>query len=354
MKNAIITLISIILLLLTSMLFAQREPTKEGTRVGDIFFEYDEFDAKSLDGKKITTKDFKGKYVFVDFWATWCPPCKGEFPFLARVEEKLAGEKFMMLGISLDTDLTLIPPFKKEYGVEYPNISDGKGWRSIWVDKYGISSIPTNFLLDPEGKIIVRDLRGYGVEFEAATALGVETAIVHIVEAQKLLGSDDEDKFDKAKARVDKALKLEPDYPDVHVAMGDVFLAQDETKKARERYDKALKNVDKSVDKFMIYRIHEMIGESYAKEGDWKAMIGQYAELADTLDEEIEKLSVRVALIKALDRHERKAEGLEHRKILLEMFDKQPKQFRGRQAGFRASLADEIEAMEEELKPKED
>ena len=92
MKSVTIIVILIISFLITSMIVAQREPTKEGTRVGDTFFEYDEFSAESLEGQKITTKDFKGKYVFVDFWATWCPPCKGEFPFLARVEEKLASD----------------------------------------------------------------------------------------------------------------------------------------------------------------------------------------------------------------------------------------------------------------------
>ena len=352
MKKGMIVFLYVGFILLSSVLFAQQESTKPGTRVGDVLLGYNKFDAKTLGGNKITTKDFKGKHVFIDVWATWCNPCTMEFPFLGRVEKKFVGAKFIMFGISFDNDLDKIAPFKRKYGVTYPNIADGKGWKSPWANKYGIRSIPTNFLLDPEGKIISKNLRGWDVEYEVAKALGVESAIVYIFDADDILDDTEDDKrFDKAKAKVEKALKLEPDNPDVYLTMGNIFLDEGDNVKAREWYEKAVKNLDNSIDQFLIYRLYESIADSYAKEGNWEAVIAQYDKLIEKVEGPT-KVSVKAALIKVLNENGRKKEGLEQRKILLTIFDKQDERFKKRYAGFRNMVEEEIDKMEKELKGK--
>ncbi len=287
MKKGMIVFLCVGIILLGSVVFAQRESTKPGTRVGDVFLDYNKFDAKTLSGEKITTEDFKGKHVFIDVWATWCPPCRMEFPFLARVENNFSDKKFMMLGISFDNDVDEIKPFKEKYGVTYPNIADGKGWKTPWADKYGIRSIPTNFLLNPEGKIVAKNLRGWDVEYEVAKALGVESAIVYIFDTDDILDdTEDNKRFDKAKVKVEKALKLEPDNPEVHLTMGNIYLEEGDNVKAREWYDKAVKNLDNSVDQYLVYRLYESIADSYVEEDNWEAVIAQYDKLIEKIDED--------------------------------------------------------------------
>lgn len=324
----------------------------QGTKVGDIFIDYENFDAETIEGKRITSKNFEGKYVFVDFWATWCPPCEGEFPFLARVEKNLVGDKFMIFGISLDNDVTKIEPFKKRYGVTYFNIADGKGWNSPWAAKYGIRSIPSNFLLDPKGKIIKTGLRGYHVEYEVSKALNIESAVVYILDSEKILNdTNDEKRFEKVAQNIEKAFKLEPDIPEGYEKLGDIQLDQNQDAKAREQYEKAMKNLDKSPDKFLIYRLHEKIAESYAGEGNWDAVVAQYGKIMDLLPES-QKISAQAGLVNVLDKHERKKEALEQRKILLQMFDKQPEKFKTQYAQFRVKIEDEIKNLEKELNDK--
>lgn len=352
MKKKLAVLIILLCTVFSIQVFSQDKIT--GTQIGDIFLDYESFNAETIDGKSIKSKDFEGKYVFVDFWATWCPPCEGEFPFLARVEKKFVGDKFMMFGISLDNDVTKIEPFKKKYGVTYQNIADGKGWNSPWATKYGIRSIPSNFLLDPKGKIIATSLRGYHVEYEVSKALGIESPVVYILDSDKILNdTNDEKRFEKVAENIAKAFKLEPDMPEGYEKLGDIQLDQNHDAKAREQYEKAMKNPDKSPDKYLIYRLHEKIAESYAGEGNWDAVVNQYGKIMELLPEG-QKISAQAGLVSVLDKHERKKEGIEQRKILLEMFDKQPEKFRTQYAQFRAKLEEEIKNLEKEISDKKE
>ena len=350
MNYRIAVIVCLALFLISSTVFAQRGPTVPGTRVGDIFLGYEDFDNKTLNGKSITTKDFKGKYVFIDFWAVWCGPCEGEFPYLARVESKLVGEKFMMFGISLDYDVKEIAPFKKKYGVTYQNIADGKGWESPWAKKYGIGGIPSNFLLDPEGKIIARNLRGYQVEYEVAKALNVESAVVYFIDSGKALDNlEDEKRIEKAKELADKAIELEPDNPDALFAVGNILFAQDENAEAREWYDKALGKMEISHNPYLVYSIYKKIGESYAKEEDWDSLLSEYDKFSKKAEGQ-DKISLKFFLLKILDTHGQKEEALKQRKEVLVLFDKQDETFKKRNASFKKKLADEIEQIEDELK----
>jgi len=109
------------------------------------------FTLESIGGKKITLSNFKGKVVLLDFWATWCPPCRFSIPALVQLHQKFKDKKFEILGISLDENKKTVLPFMKKAKIEYP-VLYAKG---TTVDQdYRIRAIPTFILLDQTGKIV--------------------------------------------------------------------------------------------------------------------------------------------------------------------------------------------------------
>ena len=110
-------------------------------------------------GKQFSLSSLKGKYVLVDFWASWCAPCRGENPNVVTNYNKYKNKNFTILGVSLDEDRNAWIKAIKKDKLTWQHVSDLKGWSNAAVSKYGFDAIPYNVLLDPQGKIIATELR---------------------------------------------------------------------------------------------------------------------------------------------------------------------------------------------------
>lgn len=133
-----------------------------------------DFTQNDVNGKPVTLSSFRGKYVLIDFWASWCGPCRQESPNLVKAYNKYKDKNFTILGVSLDRStgkndwLNAI----KNDGLAWTQVSDLNFWSNKVAVLYFIVQIPSNFLLDPQGKIIGKDLRGTDLENKLAEVLG--------------------------------------------------------------------------------------------------------------------------------------------------------------------------------------
>jgi peroxiredoxin len=121
-----------------------------------------DFMVNDTTGKAVKLSDFHGHYVLVDFWASWCKPCRAENPNLLKAYNKYKNKNFTILGVSLDEDVTRrawVNAVKKD-SLPWAQVSELKGFLSKAAVLYGVTAIPSNFLINPNGKIIARNLRG--------------------------------------------------------------------------------------------------------------------------------------------------------------------------------------------------
>ena len=112
-----------------------------------------DFHRQSLNGAEIRLSDLKGKAVLLDFWASWCPPCRDEAPALAQVYRDLEGTDLEFIGVALDESITGALGHIQEFGLEYPNVWDSEGLLAI---NYGVARLPVKFFIDAEGGIVER------------------------------------------------------------------------------------------------------------------------------------------------------------------------------------------------------
>lgn len=149
----------------------KQKGAKEIQRKLVVGAKFPDFDEKDLAGQPLSIARFKGKVVLVDFWATWCGPCIGELPNVLAAYDKHHAKGFEIVGISLDSDRAKLEKFISERKMTWPQYFDGKGWQTKLAGTYGVNSIPATYLIDGEGKIIAKNLRGEALEEAVAKAL---------------------------------------------------------------------------------------------------------------------------------------------------------------------------------------
>ena len=139
----------------------KQQQQKEGAWVGK---QAPEMALPDVNGKNISLASYKGKYLLVDFWASWCGPCRAENPNVVKAYNEFKNKNFAILGVSLDKEKDAWQQAIKADKLEWAHVSDLKFWNSKAVDIFKFEGIPFNVLIDPQGKIIGESLRGEELE----------------------------------------------------------------------------------------------------------------------------------------------------------------------------------------------
>lgn len=119
-----------------------------------------DFTMNDVNGKPLKLSQLRGKYVLIDFWASWCVPCRKENPNVVAAYQKYHDQGFEILGVSLDSKKEAWLKAIKDDGLGWKHVSELKGWTNTAATAYGVKSVPASFLIDKEGKVIAKDLRG--------------------------------------------------------------------------------------------------------------------------------------------------------------------------------------------------
>lgn len=143
----------------------------EKTKLTSIGKPAPDFASNDAKGKPVSLASFKGKYVLLDFWASWCGPCRLENPNIVKAYHKFHDKGFDIFGVSLDDTMADWLLAIKKDGLNWTQVSDLKGWQNDAASLYGVKGIPMNFLIDKNGIIVAKGLRGDELDGKLAALL---------------------------------------------------------------------------------------------------------------------------------------------------------------------------------------
>jgi len=157
--------VAVVVLLFLSVIFLS---SKAQMAIG---YPVPEISLPGINGNNIQLSSFKGKVVLLDFWASWCGPCRASIPGVVKLYRKYKDKGFEVFGVSLDNKKSAWLKVIKKSKITYTQVMDSDGWNSATAARYGVAEIPTTFLLNRSGELVAVDMEGKDLELKIVELL---------------------------------------------------------------------------------------------------------------------------------------------------------------------------------------